>query len=439
MQTGASSDMRVPASLFILNVSINMATNNSNGTPGRGRLIGGIAIAIIAVVLLSLWLVRRAPVQVHAEKVVRQDIASTISTNGKIEPVANFEAHAPAPATVKRVMVQLGDRVKQGQLLLQLDDAEARSQASRARAQLTVAESDLQSLQSGGTQEEVLTTRSDLIKAQTERDEAQRRLQATRRLQQNGAASPAEVQEAQSRLTKAEAEVQLLQSRQTGRFSKPEIAKVQAAADQARAAYAAAQELLGTTNVRAPFDGTVYQLPVKTGSYVEGGALLVQMADLDKLQVRAFVDEPEIGRLALHQKVNITWDAVPGHTWDGAVTRVPTVVTTLGNRSVGEVTCEIPNSDRRLLPNVNVNVSIITARHENALTISRESVHELDGKRFVYQIVDGKVQVQEVEIGLSSLTRVEVVKGLAPDAEVVRGIVNGRLLQSGMEVKVVQP
>ncbi|HJX83592.1 MAG TPA: efflux RND transporter periplasmic adaptor subunit, partial [Candidatus Angelobacter sp.] len=262
--------------------------------------------------------------------------------------------------------------------------------------------------------------------------------QATKGLQQNGAASPAEVQEAQGRLTKAEAQVQLLQSRQTKRFSAPEIAKVQAEADQARAAYAAAQELLANTNIRAIFAGTVYQLPVKTGAYVDSGTLLVQMADLDKLQVRAFVDEPEIGRLALGQKVNISWDAVPGHTWEGSLTRVPTVVTTLGTRSVGEITCEIPNSDRRLLPNVNVNVNIIVARHDNALTVSREAVHDVDGKRYVFEIGEDKVRALEVETGLYSLTRVEVVKGITPGMEVVRGAVNAQPLHDGMAVKVVQ-
>jgi HlyD family secretion protein len=416
-----------------------MAIKSSNGILERGRLIGGIAVIIILLlVLVPLWMLRRGPVQVRAETVTRQEIANIISTNGKIEPVSNFEAHAPAPATVKRVLVKEGDTVRQGQLLVQLDDADARSQAAKARAQLTAAEADLHSIQSGGTQEELLTTRSELIKAQAEQDEAQRHLQATKHLQQNGAASPAEVQEAQDRLTKAEAQVQLLQSRQTRRFSAPEIAKVQAEADQSRAAYAAAQELLANTNIRAIFPGTVYQLPVKAGAYVDSGALLVQMADLDKLQVRAFVDEPEIGRLALGQKVNISWDAVPGHLWEGSLTRVPTVVTTLGTRSVGEITCQIPNSDRRLLPNVNVNVSIIVAQHENALTVSREAVHDMDGKHYVFEIADGKVRALEVETGLYSLTRVEIVKGITPGMEVVRGAVNAQPLHDGMVVKVVQ-
>src|SRR5689334_14979326 len=88
------------------------------------RLLGGIVFALMALVVFSGWMMRRGVTAVSAEKVVRQDIASTISTNGRIEPILNFEAHAPAPATVKRTLVREGDQVKAGQLLLQLDDVD---------------------------------------------------------------------------------------------------------------------------------------------------------------------------------------------------------------------------------------------------------------------------------------------------------------------------
>ena len=69
------------------------------------------------------------------------------------------------------------------------------------------------------------------------------------------------------------------------------------------------------SNVRAPFDGIVYSLPVKQGGFVAGGDLLLQMADLRKVLVRAFVDEPDVGRLAAGDVLEVTWDAVPGRVW----------------------------------------------------------------------------------------------------------------------------
>jgi HlyD family secretion protein len=164
----------------------------------------------------------------------------------------------------------------------------------------------------------------------------------------------------------------------------------------------------------------------------------VQVANLEKVRVRAFVDEPEIGRLAKGQKVEIKWDATPGRTWEGTLTRVPTSVTMVGTRTVGEITSEVDNSDRKLLPNVNVNVAIISARHDNALTVSREAVHDFEGKRYLYKIDDDKIQAQEVQTGLSSLTRVEVVKGIPEGAVIALGAINAQPLRNGMDVKVVE-
>lgn len=408
-------------------------------SPNNGKRVAVVVVLLVLAVLLFTGINRRRTgTPVRAEKAVRQEIASVISTNGKIEPINSFEAHAPAPSTVNRVLVAEGDHVKAGQLLVQLDDAEARSQAARAMAQLRSAEAALSGIKAGGTQEEVLTSRADLTKAQAERDDAQRNLQAIQKLRQNGAASPAEVEAAQNRQKKADADVQLLQAKLSGRFSSPEVAKVEASAAEARAAYTAAQELLHHSNVTAPFAGTVYQLPVKPGSYVNGGDLLVQVANLEKVRVRAFVDEPEIGRLAKGQKVEIRWDATPGRTWDGMLTRVPTSVTMVGTRTVGEITSEIDNSDRKLLPNVNVNVSIIAARHDNALTVSREAVHDVEGKRYVYRIEDEKILAQEVQTGLSSLTRVEVLKGISEGAVIALGAINAQPLRNGMDIKVVE-
>jgi HlyD family secretion protein len=159
---------------------------------------------------------------------------------------------------------------------------------------------------------------------------------------------------------------------------------------------------------------------------------------LQDVQVRAFVDEPEIGRLSVGQKVEIRWDAIPGRTWEGKLTRVPASVSTVGTRTVGEITTEIDNFDRKLLPNVNVNVSIVTARHSDVLTVSREAVHDVNGKRYVYQIAGQKLQAQQVQTGLSSLTQVEITQGLSEGATIALGAINGSPLRSGMEVKAVE-
>src|SRR5512147_2431389 len=118
-------------------------TNGTNGTqaqPGRRwAVIAGIALLMVLVA--GLWQVLRPlRIRVVTTKPSRQDISSTISTNGKVEPVRNFEAHAPSSTTVKRILVQEGTKVRAGQLLLELDDTDARAQLAKALAQLKGAE-----------------------------------------------------------------------------------------------------------------------------------------------------------------------------------------------------------------------------------------------------------------------------------------------------------
>jgi HlyD family secretion protein len=182
----------------------------------------------------------------------------------------------------------------------------------------------------------------------------------------------------------------------------------------------------------------VYYLPVHPGQFVATGELLVQVADLAKVQLRAFVDEPDIGRLKPGQAVTVTWDGLPGGSWDGTVTMVPTTVVTLGTRNVGQFTCTVDNPAEKLLPNVNVNITIVTAKHDNALTVPREAIHQDDGKRFVYQIVDGEVKRQEVQTSLSNLTKMEIAQGLPEGAVVALNAENQQALKPGMSVRVIE-
>jgi HlyD family secretion protein len=395
-------------------------------------------VAVVVIFLLAVTLSGRGEIPVRAEVAQRETILNSISTNGKIEPVDNFEAHAVGPAPVRKIFVREGDQVKAGQMLVQLDDADARAQAASALAKLKAAQAALSAIRKGGTQEEVLTTGASLEKARTERDSARRNLDAMKKLQQRGAASAAEVETAENRFKQAQADVALLEQKTTKRYSNPEIEKVQAEAAEASAAYEAAQNVLRNSNITSPRAGTVYSLPIREGAFVSGGDLLVQVADLRKMQVRAFVDEPEIGKLATGQHVALAWDAVPGRTWEGVVTRVPATVITKGTRTVGEVVCAVDNKDLKLLPNVNVSVLIASAKQENALTVPREAIMEDNGARFVYQIVENKLRRKEVKTGISSLTKIEIKQGLEEKSLVALGSVNGQALSDGSAVKVVE-
>jgi HlyD family secretion protein len=411
-------------------------TNHNASFVTRHRWITA-TVAIAAAVVLFASLSRDPAVPVRAVTAQRSTIRSIVSTNGKVEPLQNFEAHTPIGTTVRKILVREGDHVKKGQLLVQLNDAQARSQAARAKAQVLSVDADFSAVQKGGNREEVLTLESQILKARTDSDTAQRNLDALRTLRQQGAAAPGEIKNAEDQLKRANADLNLLLQKQKNRYSQPEITRVEAQKSEAQAAFTAAEDVLSQLNIRAPFEGVVYSLPVLLGAYLNPGDLVLQEADLSKVRLRAFVDEPDVGRLAPGDRIDVTWDAMPERTWQGTVSVIPAVIKLHGTRNVGETTCVVDNRDFKLLPNVNVGVTIITAEHRDVLTVPREAVHQDDSKAYVYQILNNELQRRYVQTSISNLTQVEVTGGLTENALVALGHANSKPLRNGLAVKVV--
>jgi HlyD family secretion protein len=417
-----------------------MANGLNNGQNGRGRTWIYVVAIIAVVILVSAFMsLRPRRIRVNVVSPSRQDIKRTITTNGKVEPIQNFEAHAPIASTVRKILVQEGQKVQKGQLLLQLDDASARAQVAKAQAQLKAAEVGSQALQQGGTTEEVLTRQADLTKAKAELDAATRNAEAVNRLQQKGAASQDEVVAAQQRLSKAQADVNLLNQKVGNRYSTAERSRTAADVADARAALAAAEQMIADSNIRAPFSGTVYAVPVRQGAWVNAGDLLIQEAELSAMQVRTYVDEPEIGQLSPGQSVNVTWDAVPGRVWNGKVKTVPTTVVQHGTRTVGEVICSVDNSDGRLIPNVNVNALITTNSHPGALVVPREALRDDGGKSVLFIVKNDHLVRTEVQTGVANLTQVEILKGISDNDVIASQSVSPTGMSDGIGVKIVEP
>ena len=408
---------------------------NSSGRPERRWWVTALAI-LAAVVVLAAFVSRRDDsVPIRTAAVEKGTIRSLVTTNGKIEPIDNFEAHAPATTSVSRVYVKEGESVKKGELLVVLDDAEARAQAARSQTQLRVAQAERSAAERGGTQEEVLSLDAQLARAKTDREAAKRNLDALKKLQQQGAATAGEVRAAEDVLANADAQLTFLQHKQTKRYSNAELARVEAQHTEAQATYDAAQDVLAKSNIRAPFDGIVYSLQVKKGGFVNAGDLLLQVADLRKVLVRAYVDEPDVARLASGDRIEITWDAVPGRVWPASVAAIPSTVKLHGTRNVGETTSIVDNKDLKLLPNINVGVTIIAAQHDNVLVVPREAVRMDDAKPYVLQVSGHRLKRKDVETSFSNLTQAEVTRGLAAKDIVAINSTNGKPIGDGTQVK----
>jgi HlyD family secretion protein len=366
-----------------------------------------------------------------------QDLVKESSTNGRVEPQFPFEAHAPEATTVKDVHVHLAEHVRKGQLLVTLDDTNARARLAASIASVRAAQAGLQGVQEGGTHQEQLAFASNLAKAHLDRDQAAKDLDVVQKLATKGAAAPSEVAQAQTRLDVAQASLHALEVQKAQPFAPVDLSRANSSLAEAEAAQAAAAQVIAQSNVRAPFPGTVFSLPATRYGYIEPGAEILQMADLSKLQVRAYFDEPEIGELQLNDPVSIVWDAKPNLKFHGRITRLPSTVIDFGTRRVGEVLMSIEDSNGVLLPNVNVVVTVTTSEVRDALTVPREALHVEGGRDYVYVVSGGTLHRAAVQVGSINLTLVQILSGIKPHTVVALGTTNGAPISEGVPIRIV--
>ncbi|GAC1617019.1 MAG: efflux RND transporter periplasmic adaptor subunit [Candidatus Acidiferrum sp.] len=405
-------------------------------------------ILLLVAGLLAFVLVRvsgRQPVaKVSAVMPKRQTLVSSIHSNGKVEPITPYIMRAQLDTFVEKVAVAEGQPVKKGQLLLQLNVKDAEAQQAEARSKLLRANDDLRAAKAGGRADEAARVSGDLVKEEAERDRLQRNHEALVRLVEKQAATKDEQQANDLALAKAQTEVTRLTAakqefdRQVNLDGSRSLLMVA----QAQSAEAALEEKVRDGRITAPVDGILYSLPVKAGDYVKVGDLLLEMADLRKVRVRAFIDEPELGQLEPGEPVRITWDALPNRSWLGKTEIIPKQVVARGSRSVGEMLCAVENEKLELLPNINVNIRINSRERLNVLAIPRGAVDSEGGRRFVYVVKDNqlgvgkkKLEKREIQVGIADATSYEVISGLQ-EGEMVAlpGDVEPR---DGMDVKII--
>ena len=407
----------------------------------RNRILVFLLAAGILAYVLVLLSGRQPVAKLSDTYPTRENIVSSVSSNGKVEPISPYVMRAQLDTFVDHVYVLEGQQVKRGQLLLELNVKDAAASLAQARARLLKAQDDFRAANSGGRADEAARVTGDLAKAVAERDRLQRSHDALQRLLAQQAATKDELAANEVELAKAQAEVTRLTAgkqefdRSVHLNSGVSSLQVQ----QAQSEVAALEGKVRDGHITAPIDGTLYSSPARQGDFVKAGDLLAEMADLHKVRVRAFVDEPEIGALEPNQPVRITWDALPNRSWQGQSEVVPRQVVPRGTRSVGELLCSVNNDKLELLPNVNVGVRINSKERNNVLVVPRGTVASENGRRYVFVVKNGVGKIvlekREIQIGISDANHYEVVGGLdAKDLIALPGDID---LQDGMRVKIV--
>jgi HlyD family secretion protein len=393
-----------------------------------------LALIAVAAVVWSVVNWRRQPPEISFTKVAREPIVSSVSTNGKVEPIEWATARAERAGPVGAILIDRGKRVEQDSPLVEIDASDAKAELASAQARMEQAHAELATLEKGGRATDLADISSGIEKAKLERDAAQKELDSLNRLLPQGAATRFEVQTAKQRVDSAELQIRSLEQKRASLVAAPDRSSALARLHDAESAAKLAEQRIKQSVVRAPISGVIYQFDLKPGAYLNAGEVVAFVGKLERVRVNVYVDEPDLGRVTRGLPVSISWDALPGRTWSGVVDKLPTQIEALGSRQVGQVICVIENPNRDLLPGTNVTAEIRAESMQNALTIPREAIRRELGQAGVFILSGDHVVWKKITIGIGNTTRAQV-EGLSEGDSVA--MPTEKPLKEGMIVKPV--
>jgi HlyD family secretion protein len=391
----------------------------------KSRLILVSVIIVVVVAAGGAWMTLRGsastidPARIVA--IERGDLAKSVVATGRIEPIAKVEIKSKANGIVKELKVDVGARVKTGQVLVELDRDNLAARLREARAALA------------GAQASLAASTAELGKNTVEAEGpdvpfARRSVERADRLFKDALISQQQVDDARSLLD-------LAVNRQLA--AKTQLGVALARVEQARAAVAASQAALeraeeefNNATIRSPIDGMVLARPVEIGSPVSSilnlganGTLVMVLGDISKVYVKGNVDEADIGTVRMGQTARIKVETFRDKQFEGRITQIAPMGTDKDNVISFEVKVSIDNSAGELLANMTANAEIILEQHKNTLIVPEAAV-VYDAKRNATVDVvapaskTGKERVA-IKVGVSNGTKTQVLSGLIEGQKVV--------------------
>jgi HlyD family secretion protein len=399
-----------------------------------------IPLVLVAAAAAVIWrgeVNRNRPPEIPFAHVTRENITSSVPTDGKVEPLEWAVARAERSGAVKEILIKDGDRVAQGQELVRLDTSEVEAEKEQAQSNIEQIKTELQAIDNGGRAGDLAKLTSNIDQTQLSLNQARDDYEKYKRMESEQIATAAQVAELKRKVESLEQELAGLKRQKASLVAPGDRTSAQARLKDAESRLHLADQRIAQSIVRAPLGGEVYQFDLKQGAYLNTGDAVATMGRLDRVKVTVYVDERDLGRVKRGMPVGITWDGLPGQDWKGVVDQLAEQVVAKGSREVGEVECVIENPGRELKPGSNVNVEIRAESVVGALTIPKEALRNENGQEGVYRLNGVAIQWRVVKLGIDNTTRAQIVEGLA-DGDAV-ALITDRTLTDGMAVTPVFP
>jgi HlyD family secretion protein len=399
---------------------------NGNSKKKRRRAIIWTVVAVVLVLVIAGGVIAatRGGTKIDPTKlakVERGDLAKSVVATGKVTPITKVEVKSKASGIVKKLYVDYGDRVKQGQLLAQLDKVEIQAQVDQSRAALQAAEANQKSSQADFERAKVDAEGPDvpLLKRAYDRALA---------MAKDGVVSASQLDDADKNYQLALNKQNVAKAQVT--VLKAKIAQAQAVVSEDQANLKQLEEQLSYTDILSPIDGIVLSRDVEIGDAVSSilvlgstATLVMTLGDTSEVYVKGKVDESDIGKVYLGQRARIKVESFKDKTFDGKVTKISPMGVEKDNVTTFEVRVSIQNPGGELKAEMTANAEIILDEHKNVLQIPEGAIiYDKDKKASVEipdpKAKDGKDKVP-ITIGISNGAKTEVLAGLKEGEQVV--------------------
>lgn len=365
-----------------------------------------------------------------------QQISTSISLSGKLQPLQTVNINSPLTGKVEQVRFRYGEVVNAGQPLVSMDIVEARMKYREAKAAYIKAVANYNQLEKWDSGVEVARANRSLAKAKLSMENQKKTLDESERLFKKGIIPATENESARLQYTNQQmdyqsAEEEVKAATEKGNPENRKVARYEMENTEARMKQI--EQDIASATVLAPVSGIVMKPPAigqsKDGRTVERGAsfqqgeVLLAIGDLSSFSVSCKVDEVDVAKVKLGQKVRVTGDAFPGEQLSGAIQSIsPQAEEAEGGRSGPSFGIRViidtvpPELKKRIMAGMTANLDIIIYENPDALMAPLPAVREEQGKRYVIRKKGGSDATEKVEVttGYTTQDAVEIVKGLKP-------------------------
>jgi len=338
--------------------------------------------------------------------------ATVLSATGYIVAHHKIEANSKVTGRVAWIGVEKGDKVKEGQILVRLEDQEFRAQYDQARGAADSARAQLEQLQHGSRPEEIQQAEHNLSEARATAINDKATLDRTKNLVSQGVLSQQALDDATAKYEASQQRAHSLeQSYQLAKLGPraEEIARAKGAMTQAEGQAAYAKEQLNATVIRAPITGTILDRSVEkgellTGQFASAARPVFSLADLNDLQVELDIAQDDFARLTPKQKAIVTVDAFPDRKYNGQIAEVSPEANR--QKATVQVKVQVLNPDEYLRPEMNATAKFVadapakqqTSSGPVGVFVPSNAVRDRDGKKVVFLVFKGKVLQREVHV-----------------------------------------